>query len=232
MGKTKGHFISKSPIQFRTPSFSQHMSVCCSSTGTIESCEYSCDGTGLTKTQIKWTEAKDRVEVKLTDWIYFPERRRRRAGRLEQVTSLPSLLLFHLWRARGAPHPALAYFYQSRVQVRCEFWTARSSYLALGSGCECCRDLPLVYSQNETELHVLLKEGWRGQLQPNYYLEGFHCHRHASPRGCHHQRCDRRCFWRTHLSFLFYLSFRVFPLSSLSVFMKAHPLCGGKQQRQ
>lgn len=82
-----------------------------------------------------------------------------------------------------------------------------------------------MYSQNETELHVLLKEGWRGRLQPNYHLEGFDCHRHASPRGCHHQRCDRRCFWRTYLSFLFYISFRVFPLSSLSVFMKAHPLC-------
>lgn len=113
---------------------------------------------------------------------------------------------------------------------------ARLSYLALGSGCECCQDRPLVYSQNETELHVLLREGWRGCLQPNYHLEGFDCYGHSMPRGCHYQRCHRRCFLGICLSFLFYLSFKVFYLSLLSVFMKAHPLslsmCGGKQQRQ
>lgn len=81
-----------------------------------------------------------------------------------------------------------------------------------------------MYSQNETELHMLLREGWRGWLQPNCHLEGFDCYGHSLPCGCHYQRRHRRCFLGICRSFLFYLSFKVFHLSLLSVFMKAHPL--------
>lgn len=79
----------------------------------------------------------------------------------------------------------------------------------------------------ETELHVLLKQRWRGWLHPNYHLEGCDCHRDASPRGCHHQRCDRKSFWENLpiLSSLLYHCCTIFPLSSLSAFKEAHPLC-------
>lgn len=80
----------------------------------------------------------------------------------------------------------------------------------------------------EAQLHVLLKQGRRGWLHPNHHLQGCFCHRHASPRGCHHPRCDRKRFLGEltyPLLLLFCLTCTVFPLSSLSVYMKAHPLC-------
>lgn len=129
-----------------------------------------------------------RDEVQLTGWICF---------QVKLGGCRDGILLSHhssssaLWRlVRSSSSCAGLLFH---MQGKCEIWTAGWAYLALDSGCEYCWYLPFVYSQKR-QLHVLLKQGRRGCLQPNYHLEGYYCHRHGSPRRCHHPRCDRRRF--------------------------------------
>lgn len=150
---------------------------------------------GLTKPKIKWREAEDGAGVKLTDWICFHERWGRRVGRLMQAgTTLPITPLSLLTSASRSSSSA-GLFLPTHMQVK----SMNSGLLMIflpfsGLRLRILLELSIGVFPKETELHVPLKQGWRSWLHPNYHLESCYCHRHASPHGCHHLRCDRKPF--------------------------------------
>lgn len=161
------------------------------SAGTIDSSEYSYERV--------WRVTKPRTQRRRFDKVNRSRRQSRsatdrlnffsgRVGRLKPVNAtLPSLLLVHLliliWPTFPKPHAKKVWILDCLLIL--PFSGLRLRILLVSSIC--------VFPK-ETELHVLLKQGRRGWLHPNYHLEGCYCHRHALPCGSHHPRCDRNCF--------------------------------------